>query len=117
MALVRPNKTLSETSVRSVKRKMKDKNFAKSINRDDIMQGAEELGVDLDEHIAFVDRGAQARCVGAGSEPLSATVLPAPVPGPWCERGEASLAESEGAHPSPRPSSPCGHRSVNSQAR
>ena len=54
VALVRPNKTLSETSVRSVKRKMKDKNFAKSINRDDIVQGADELGVDLDEHIAFV---------------------------------------------------------------
>ena len=54
VALVRPSKTLSETSVRSVKRKMKDKGFAKSINREDLVQGAEELGVDLDEHIAFV---------------------------------------------------------------
>ena len=54
VALVRPTKSLSETSVRSVKRKMKDKAFAKSVSRDDIVQGAEELGVDLDEHIAFI---------------------------------------------------------------
>ena len=54
VALVRPTKALSETSVRSVKRKMKDKAFAKSINRDDIVQATEELGVDLDDHIDFV---------------------------------------------------------------
>ena len=54
VALVRPNKNLSETSVRSVRRKMKDKAFAKSISREDIVQGAEEMGVDLDDHIAFV---------------------------------------------------------------
>ena len=54
VALVRPNKSLAETKVRSVKRKMKDKAFARSINRVDIEQGAGELGVDLDEHIAFV---------------------------------------------------------------
>jgi putative nucleotidyltransferase with HDIG domain len=54
VALVRPNKSLSETSVRSVKRKMKDKSFARSINRDDIRNGAEELGVELDEHITFI---------------------------------------------------------------
>ena len=54
VALVRPNKSLADTAVRSVKRKMKDKAFARSINRDDIVKGAEELGVDLDEHIAFV---------------------------------------------------------------
>lgn len=54
VALVRPNKSLSDTSVSSVRRKMKDKAFARSINRDDIVQGAQELGVDLDEHIAFI---------------------------------------------------------------
>ena len=54
VALVRPSKSLEDTAVRSVKRKMKDKAFARSINRDDIVKGAEELGVDLDEHIAFV---------------------------------------------------------------
>ena len=54
VALVRPSKSLAETEVRSVRKKMKDKAFARAINRDDIAQGAEELGVDLDEHIAFV---------------------------------------------------------------
>ena len=54
VALVRPNKSLSDTAVRSVRRKLKDKAFAKSINRDEIVQGAEELGVELDDHIAFV---------------------------------------------------------------
>ena len=54
VALVRPNKSLSDTAVRSVKRKLRDKAFARSINRDDITQGADELGVDLDDHIQFV---------------------------------------------------------------
>ena len=54
VALVRPSKSLEETDVRAVKRKMKDKAFARQVNREDITQGAEELGVDLDEHIAFV---------------------------------------------------------------
>ena len=54
VALVRPSKSLSDTAVRSVKRKMKDKAFARSVSREDIVQGAEEMGVDLDEHIAFV---------------------------------------------------------------
>ena len=50
---VRPNKSLDEVEVKSVKKKMKDKAFAKSVNRDDIIKGAEELGIDLDEHIQF----------------------------------------------------------------
>ncbi|HAL47517.1 MAG: HDIG domain-containing protein [SAR202 cluster bacterium] len=54
VALVRPTKSLSDTKVRSVKRKMKDKRFAASVSREDIVQGAEELGVDLDEHIQFI---------------------------------------------------------------
>ena len=54
VALVRPSKSLDDLSPRSVHRKLRDKNFAKDINRDDIQRGAEELGVDLDEHIAFV---------------------------------------------------------------
>ena len=54
VALVRPNKSLDEVMPRSVIRKMKDKAFARDINRDDIVRGAEELGVDLEEHIAFV---------------------------------------------------------------
>ena len=54
VALVRPSKSLNDLKVSSVKKKMKDKAFAKEINRDDIIIGAEELGVELDEHINFV---------------------------------------------------------------
>jgi putative nucleotidyltransferase with HDIG domain len=54
VALVRPNKRLDEVEVASVRKKMKDRAFARSINRDDIIRGADELGVDLDAHIAEV---------------------------------------------------------------
>ena len=53
-ALVRPSRSLDDLEVSSVKKKLKDKAFARSVNRDDIRQGVEELGVDLDEHIRFV---------------------------------------------------------------
>ena len=54
VTLVRPTKALSEVKVKSVKKKMKDKRFAAKVNREEILQGAEELGVDFDEHILFV---------------------------------------------------------------
>ncbi len=54
VTLVRPSKSLDDVTPGSVRRKMKDKNFAKDVNRDDILGGAEELGVDLDEHISFI---------------------------------------------------------------
>ena len=54
VTLVRPNKSLDEVTPSSVKKKMKDKAFARDVNREDITKGASELGVDLDEHIAFV---------------------------------------------------------------
>ncbi len=50
---VRPNKTIDEVEVKSVKKKMKDKAFARTVSRDDIIHGAEGLGVPLDEHIEF----------------------------------------------------------------
>ncbi len=50
---VRPNKTIEEVEVKSVLKKLKDKAFARSVNRDDIYKGAEELGIDLNEHISF----------------------------------------------------------------
>jgi putative nucleotidyltransferase with HDIG domain len=53
-ALVRPSRSLHEVDARSVKKKMKDKAFARGVNRDDVLLGAQELGVDLDEHIQFV---------------------------------------------------------------
>jgi putative nucleotidyltransferase with HDIG domain len=52
-ALVKPGKSLAEVEAKSVRKKMKDKAFARSVNRDDITTGATELGVDLEEHIAF----------------------------------------------------------------
>jgi predicted hydrolase (HD superfamily) len=53
-ALVQPGKSLAEVKVPSVRKKLKDKAFAKTVNREDIRQGVEELGVDLDAHIEFV---------------------------------------------------------------
>lgn len=53
-ALVRPNKSIIGLEPSSVRKKMKDKAFARGVNRDDIIKGAEQLGVDLNEHIAFV---------------------------------------------------------------
>ena len=53
-ALVRPSKSLDDLEVSSVRKKLKDKAFARTVNRDDIRQGVAELGVDLDEHIRFV---------------------------------------------------------------
>jgi predicted hydrolase (HD superfamily) len=53
-ALVRPNKSLDDLEVSSVKKKLKDKAFARSVNRDDIWQGIDELGTNLDDHVRFV---------------------------------------------------------------
>jgi putative nucleotidyltransferase with HDIG domain len=52
-ALVKPSKSLAEVDAKSIRKKMKDKAFARSVNRDDITNGAAEMGVDLDQHIAF----------------------------------------------------------------
>ncbi len=52
-ALVKPGKSVAEVEAKSVRKKMKDKAFARSVNRDDITQGAADLGVELEEHIAF----------------------------------------------------------------
>ena len=53
-ALVRPSRSVNEVDAKSVKKKMKDKGFARGVSRDDVLLGAQELGVDLDEHIQFV---------------------------------------------------------------
>jgi predicted hydrolase (HD superfamily) len=52
-ALVKPSKAIADVEVASVRKKLKDKAFARGVNRADVIQGAEELGVDLDAHIGF----------------------------------------------------------------
>jgi putative nucleotidyltransferase with HDIG domain len=65
-ALVRPTKSVHEVDARSVRKKMKDKAFARGVNRDDVVNGAQELGVDLDDHISFVIESMQARAADLG---------------------------------------------------
>lgn len=54
VALVRPSKQLADVEVKSVKKKMKDKGFAAAVSREDLVRGAEEMGLTLEEHIAVV---------------------------------------------------------------
>lgn len=65
-AYVKPGKSITEVDVKSVRKKLKDKAFARAVNREDVMQGAQELGVDLDEHIAFCIEAMKARAEELG---------------------------------------------------
>ena len=65
-ALVRPSKSVNEVDARSVRKKMKDKAFARGVNRDDVVNGAADLGVDLDWHIQFVTDAMKARAEALG---------------------------------------------------
>ena len=65
-ALVRPSRSVSEVEARSVRKKMKDKAFARGVSREDVITGAEELGVPLDDHIAFVIRAMQSVAADIG---------------------------------------------------
>jgi predicted hydrolase (HD superfamily) len=70
---VKPGRSIDEVDVGSVKRKLKDKAFAKNVNRTDIVRGAEELGVPLEEHIAFCIEAMKARAAELG---LAGTAQP-----------------------------------------
>ena len=72
-ALVRPSKSLHEVDARSVRKKMKDKAFARGVNRDDVLLGAQELGVELDTHIQFVIDAMRARAADLGLQGVAAT--------------------------------------------
>ena len=75
-ALVRPGRSITGLEPVSVRKKLRDKAFARTVNRDDVYRGAEELGVGLDEHIAFVV-GALARVAGDVGLSMSAPPTPA----------------------------------------
>jgi putative nucleotidyltransferase with HDIG domain len=66
VSLVKPHKSVHEVDVAGVRKKMKDKAFARSVNRQDIVEGAAELGVPLDEHIAACIGAMQARAAELG---------------------------------------------------
>jgi len=65
-ALVKPTKSIKDVEAASVRKKMKDKAFAKGVNRQDVIQGAEELGVDLVAHIAFCIEAMKKRAEALG---------------------------------------------------
>jgi len=65
-AYVKPGRSIAEVDVKSVRKKLKDKAFARSVNRDDITNGAQELGVDLDEHITFCIEAMKSRAEELG---------------------------------------------------
>ena len=72
---MKPERSICEVDVSSVKRKLKDKAFARAINRDDILTGAAEMGIDLAEHIAFCIDAMKSRAADlglAGKQPASA---------------------------------------------
>ena len=72
VSLVKPRKSVHEVDVTGVRKKMKDKAFARSVNRQDIVDGAAGLGVDLDSHIAACIRAMQARAPELGLEGVPA---------------------------------------------
>jgi predicted hydrolase (HD superfamily) len=63
---VKPNRSIFEVDTKSVRKKLKDKGFARSVSRDDITNGAQELGVDLDHHIEFCIEAMKRRAVELG---------------------------------------------------
>ncbi len=71
VSLVKPGRTVHEVDTKSVRKKMKDKAFARSVSREDVVNGAAELGVDLDEHIDFCIRAMQERAKELGLEGTS----------------------------------------------
>jgi len=72
-ALVKPGKSIFEVETDSVKRKLKDKAFARGVNRQDVLKGAEELGVPLEEHIGFCIEAMRAGADRLGLQPRPST--------------------------------------------
>ncbi len=81
VSLVKPGRSVHEVDTKSVRKKMKDKAFARSVSREDIVNGAAELGMDLDEHIDFCIRAMQARAQELGLAGSSGNQVERPVAG------------------------------------
>lgn len=78
-AYVKPGKSIAEVDAKSVRKKLKDKAFARSVNRDDITSGAQELGVDLDEHITFCIEAMRLRAEELGLAGVKGSEAAAPL--------------------------------------
>ncbi len=78
VALIKPGKSLAEVDAKSVRKRMKDKAFARKVNRDDIVHGAAALGVDLDEHISFCIEALQGIAGELGLDGSAAKVVASP---------------------------------------
>ena len=92
-ALVKPTKAIADVETASVKKKMKDKAFARGVHREDIVQGAAELGVDLDAHIGFCIEAMRKRAEELGLFSYLRAIEKAGTC-PSCKRAEASHADS-----------------------
>jgi len=97
-ALVMPGKSLHEVKVSSVRKRLKDKAFARGVNREDVERGAAELGVDLDDHIAFTLEALRAVAADLG---LGGTPPPAAAPAPGASTSPADGTGSRGGTGSP----------------
>jgi len=82
-ALVKPTKSIFDVDAKSVRKKMKDKAFAKGVNRDDVLLGVEEMGADLEQHIQFVIDAMRRVADAIGLAGAGAT--PAPTAAPAAE--------------------------------
>ena len=76
ISYVKPSRSVMEVDVKSVRKKLKDKGFARSVSRDDIVNGATELGVDLDEHIEFCIEAMKANASELGLAGVAMSDLP-----------------------------------------
>jgi putative nucleotidyltransferase with HDIG domain len=78
VALIKPGKSLAEVDAKSVRKRMKDKAFARKVNREDIVNGPAALGVDLDEHIAFCIAALQGIAGELGLDGSAAKIITSP---------------------------------------
>jgi predicted hydrolase (HD superfamily) len=75
ISLVKPTRSIFDVDVANVRKKMKDKAFARGVHREDIIQGAEELGLELDAHIAFCIAAMRSSAAALGLEGVAASSL------------------------------------------